>query len=34
MLDACHPVELILDFIPILGWQDDVIMVPAEIWLF
>src|SRR5215510_6526596 len=30
---ALSPIDLIPDFVPVLGYLDDVLLVPAGIWL-
>ena len=30
---ALSPIDLIPDFIPVLGWIDDLVVVPAGLWL-
>ena len=29
---ALSPIDLIPDFIPVLGWLDDVVLLPAMLW--
>ncbi len=31
---ALSPIDLIPDFIPVIGLLDDVVLIPAAIWLF
>lgn len=30
---ACSPIDLVPDFIPVLGYLDDVLLLPGLIWL-
>lgn len=31
---ALSPIDLIPDFIPVIGWLDDLLLVPLGVWLF
>lgn len=31
---ALSPIDLIPDFVPVLGLVDDVVLIPAGVWLF
>jgi uncharacterized membrane protein YkvA (DUF1232 family) len=30
---ALSPIDLIPDFVPVIGWLDDLLIVPAGLWL-